>query len=109
MTARTLGLTPRRSDARRTLRSAVNVEGEIREQGGYRLTVRVVDLSVTGFRCETGSPPSVGARVFLRLPGFGGFESMVKWRNDNGYGCAFVQPLHASVRDLLVTRHGQRD
>ncbi|UVO55027.1 PilZ domain-containing protein [Sphingomonas sp. SUN039] len=69
------------------------------------MDVDVHDLSLTGFRTDCIFKVAVGARVYLTLPSFSAMEAIVAWRDNSGFGCKFVQPLHSAVFDMIARRH----
>lgn len=83
----------------------VKVEASLREGGtSFRFTVEVLDLSVSGFRFETSCEVAAGLRLFLTLPSIRPLECIVAWREGRTCGARFANPLHPSVRDLIVRR-----
>lgn len=77
----------------------------MREGGtSFRFTVDVLDLSVSGFRFETSCEVSPGLRLFMTLPSIQPLECTIAWREGRTCGARFVNPLHPSVRDLIVKR-----
>lgn len=90
------------NEGRRALRKAVGMRARLRERGANRFTVDVVDLSTTGFRCETSFTLYVGHVVWLTLPGLAGLEATVAWKRSYCYGFAFNRPLHPAVFDHIV-------
>ena len=72
--------------------------------GAARFDVALLDLSTTGFRCETFYGMTVGERVFVTIPTFSPFEASIAWRNVFTYGCSFHQPLHEAVMAMIVAR-----
>jgi hypothetical protein len=96
---------PPPDDARAAARRPVVIKAQLREFGGSRMDVDVHDLSRTGFRTDCIYNLAVGARVYLTIPSFTAFEAIVTWRKLSGFGCAFVQPLHPAVFDMIARRH----
>jgi hypothetical protein len=74
----------------------------LREKGLTKIQVKVTDLSVTGFRCETSFTIPPGTLVWLTIPGLAGIEATVAWRDRFLYGCSFLQPLHVAVFDHIA-------
>jgi hypothetical protein len=89
-------------DARRALRLDVAFNAGLREPGSTRFQISVVDLSVTGFRCETSFTLREGATVWLTIPGLSGIEAVVAWKDHFHYGCSFKAPLHIAVFDHIA-------
>ncbi len=98
---------PASDDHRRALRKPVKMRAHLRDRGTTRFEIEVVDLSMTGFRAETGFTLWPGTTVWLTLPGLAALESVVAWRDRVRYGCAFRKPLHPAVFDHIV-RLGDR-
>lgn len=80
------------------------MKASIRPSGSTKFDVDVVDMSVVGFRLNTPAILSPGDRIWLTVPGKGGLESIVMWRDNYLYGCAFVTPLHIAVFDHILER-----
>lgn len=87
---------------RRALRKPVTLRARLRERGTTKFLIDVVDLSTTGFRCETSFTLYEGHSVWLTLPGLSGLEATVAWRRGHLYGFAFNRPLHPAVFDHVV-------
>ncbi|RHW18756.1 pilus assembly protein PilZ [Sphingomonas gilva] len=90
------------NEGRRALRKAVSLRARLRERGANKFTIDVVDLSTTGFRCETSFTLYEGHAVWLTLPGLAGLEATVAWKRGYCYGFAFNRPLHPAVFDHIV-------
>ncbi len=91
-------------EARRADRLGVTIKASLREHGTTKFEVKVIDLSLTGFRCETSFTLNPGTRVWLTIPGLGGLEARVAWRDRFLYGCAFIQTLHPAVLSHIHTQ-----
>ncbi len=89
-------------DVRHAARLPITMEADLREQGTTKFRIKIKDLSVTGFRCETSFTMHPGARVWLTIPGLGGLETTVAWRDGFKYGFAFDHALHQAVFDHVV-------
>jgi PilZ domain len=90
------------SEARRADRLDVAFPAFLRESGTTKIAVKVTDLSVTGFRCETSFTIAPGTTVWLTIPGLAGIEANVAWRDRFLYGCSFKMPLHVAVFDHVA-------
>lgn len=88
--------------SRKFERGAVSIVAEIRETGGGKQRISVIDLSQDGFRmhCIFLIPPD--RTVFLTMPGFESMEARIAWYDDNYYGCQFEQPLHEAIYDHVI-------
>lgn len=89
-------------DTRATLRLPTKLDARLRDRTGTRGTIRVVDLSLTGFRAETASTLRTGTVVWVTLPGLQSLEATIAWQRGEHIGAAFVRPLHAAVFDHIV-------
>jgi hypothetical protein len=92
-------------EGRRADRLDVTIMAGLREHGATKFEVKVLDLSTSGFRCETSFTLSVGTRVWLTIPGLNGLEARVAWRDGYRYGCAFIQQLHPAVFDHIFRQY----
>jgi PilZ domain len=95
----------RNRDARRAMRLDVAFDAGLREPGSSKFQISVVDLSVTGFRCETSFSLREGSTVWLTIPGLAGIEAIVAWKDQFHYGCSFKAPLHIAVFDHIARLH----
>jgi PilZ domain len=89
-------------EARRAERLDVIIEAGLREHGNPRFEVKVIDLSLTGFRCETSFNMNIDGTVWLTIPGLSGLESRVVWKDKFRYGFVFLQPLYPAVFDHII-------
>jgi hypothetical protein len=95
------------NDGRRAERLGVTIKAGLREHGATKFEVKVIDLSMSGFRCETSFTLRPGNRVWLTIPGLSGLEATVAWRDGFRYGCAFVQRLHPAVLLHIDRQYGK--
>jgi hypothetical protein len=91
-------------DMRQTPRLPVAIPAQFRVPGTARFDISLLDLSATGFRCETFYGLSIGERVFVTIPTFSPFEAVIAWRNVFTYGCMFQKPLHEAVVAMIAAR-----
>jgi hypothetical protein len=91
-------------DLRSAPRSEVAIPAQLRVPGAARFDIQLLDLSTTGFRCETFYGMTVGERVFVTIPTFSPFEAVIAWRDVFTYGCSFSRPLHEAVVTMIATR-----
>ena len=100
-----MGTVARRYDHRRTLRLDVQVTAWLREQGSsFKFDVDIIDLSVAGFRFQTGARLLVGQHVFITIPGVVTLEAEIAWTERFIYGAAFERPLHTAVFDHIAAK-----
>lgn len=94
--------TDRRDRISRRVELALNAE--VRQTGGSFVSALVLDLSTHGFRIQTHLWPNEGSDLWLRLPGLETRPSRVAWVRGPVIGCAFQEPLHEAVLDLIVSK-----
>jgi PilZ domain len=95
-----------RQDNRRAMRLDVRLSAGLREPGtSQKFDVTIIDLSMTGFRCETSFNLSIGQLVFVTIPTLGALEAVVMRRDRYVYGCQFDRPLHNAVFDHIAAKH----
>ncbi len=110
MDARTFGFdrsTGGDNDHRRQERVPVAVAAKLRDRHSNKYDVRLLDLSVTGFRAEAHYALDAGQIVWLTIPGMQGLEATVAWRRGLEIGCNFRQPLYPAVLDHIVKTLGR--
>lgn len=91
-------------EARRANRRALTLRADLRETGSARYPVDVMDLSETGFSCESWDLLGVGKTVFLQIESFAPFPARVMWRDGNLHGFQFLRPLYPAVVDTIAQR-----
>lgn len=91
--------------SRRCERGAVTIPAEIRESGGGKQRISVIDLSRTGFRMHCIFLIPADRTVFLSLPGFQSMEARIAWHEDDYYGCQFSHSLHEAIYDHVIRSH----
>lgn len=92
-------------DMRRAERADVQIIADVRETGGNRYRVEVLDLSISGFRMHSLNYINPEVPIFLTLPSFAPLEARVVWRESDLYGCQFASLLHKAVFDHIVRLH----
>lgn len=93
-------------EQRRVQRDKVKCSARFRETGGSAFEVELADISPLGFRMISFARPSQGTHIWVKLPGLGSLEAVVRHSDGNAHGCEFVQPLHPAVSDHLVREWG---
>jgi len=100
---------PNGREARRAERQGVGMTATLREPGSsQRFEVDVIDMSMTGFRCETSFTLRPGQKIFLTIPSLAPLEAQVAWKDGYKYGCAFSNTLHNAVLDHIALRFKRR-
>lgn len=98
-----MGIISGNSDRRRSYRSELQLRASYREYGTTaRMQVRVLDLSVTGFRMETNALLEVGQSIHLEMPGLESKQATIAWGRHGQFGCSFSTPLHPAVVDHIA-------
>ena len=97
-----------RPKERNSTRVPVEFGAGLRQRGGSGVSVHIMDLSTHGFRIETHLDLHDGQQIWLRLPGLESSSATVRWVRGYVAGCAFDQPLHPAVLDLVVARAQER-
>jgi len=95
---------PASQDHRVSRRVELSLDAEIRKSGGSFVSVPVLDLSTHGFRIESPLWLKEGSDLWLRLPGLEARHAKTAWVRGAVSGCAFVEPLHEAVLDLIISR-----
>lgn len=96
-------------DQRRVDRISLILPAGIRRAGAAAVSVTVLDLSPTGFRVETHLLLPESGDVWLRLPGLEPRHARVIWSSGCVYGCAFEEPLHPAVFDMISRPYRHRE
>lgn len=89
---------------RRARRTKVSLDAGLRQRGASGVTVEMLDLSTHGFRVRTHLLLEPGADIWLKLPGLEALHAHVAWAEGTELGCAFAQPLHPAVLEMVVRR-----
>ncbi|MEE9433165.1 MAG: PilZ domain-containing protein [Sphingorhabdus sp.] len=92
-------------NAREHGRDAVAIYADIREHGGGKYKVHIIDLSQSGFRIKTSTHISDDRAIFLTLPGYAPLEARIAWHHGHEYGCRFISPLHEAIYEHIVKTH----
>jgi hypothetical protein len=80
-------------DRRRAEREPVEVEARLRELGSEGCEATVLNISATGFMAVTSEEFTVGARVWLILPGRERANAVVRWIEGDRIGAEFAEPI----------------
>lgn len=88
-------------------RGGVSIAASIREHGGGRQMVEVIDLSQSGFRMRSDAFLLPERAIFLTLPHYNPLKARIAWNSDNMYGCEFVQRLHEAIFEHILGRYPQ--
>ena len=74
-------------------RIAVDEAARLHPNGWSSLEVRLIDLSVNGFRAQCEARVPAGSCVALEVPGKGRVAAYVTWRRGDRFGARFVEPI----------------
>ncbi len=83
-------------------RGAVTIRAEVRESGGGKQRISVIDLSRSGFRMHCIFLIPDDRMVYLTMPGFESMEAQIAWHEEDYYGCRFKHRLHQAVYDHVI-------
>ncbi len=89
-------------NARQYERGDVQIYADIREQGGGKYKVYIIDLSRSGFRMQSVTYIEVDKTVFLTIPGYTPLVGRVAWHAGELYGCEFKDRLHVAIYDHIL-------
>ncbi|MEW4468019.1 PilZ domain-containing protein [Parasphingorhabdus sp. JC815] len=92
-------------DHRLATRSSVEIPAGVREPGLGRMSVMIIDLSLTGFRMRCLTRLTGEKYIYMTLPSFAALESKICWSDNDIYGCQFTQALYPAVFDHIVSRY----
>lgn len=87
---------------RRAKRAKAEVDAGLRQRGAGAVTVKIIDLSTSGFRASTHLELMPGTEVWLKLPGLESLASRVVWMDGYLMGCKFERPLHPAVLQTIL-------
>jgi PilZ domain len=85
-------------------RGDVQIDAELREVGGGKHRIKIVDLSRSGFRVFSLTYIKVDKIVYLTIPGFTPLEAKIAWHERDYYGCQFTSQLHIAIYDHIVKK-----
>ena len=89
-------------NAREHNRGDVEIYADIREHGGGKHKVHIIDLSPTGFRIKSSTHIRDDHAIFLTIPGYAALEARIAWHENHLYGCQFVNPLHVAIFEHIL-------
>jgi hypothetical protein len=108
------------ASGRQSERLPVDAETRLRPNSWSSLEVRMLDLSVDGFRAQCEARVQPGGSVSLDVPGIGAVEAQVEWQRGGEFGARFYAPIelqrcqwtfrqrHHTLARLLVERAAAR-
>ncbi len=91
-------------NSREHSRGDVQIDGELREVGGGKHRIKIVDLSSSGFRVYSLTYIKVDKVVYLTIPGFAPLEAAIAWHEKDYYGCQFTSQLHIAIYDHIIQK-----
>ena len=90
---------------RKYCRGDVAIVGTIRAVGNLKCTIKVVDISTTGYRMECLTYLSDNQVILLTMPGFEPLQARIVWQTEWMYGCEFARPLYIAIYEHIVRSH----
>ncbi len=91
---------------RRSARTSLRAEVQLRRSGHHHYIVNVYDISPEGCRIEFVDRPRLDETVWVKFEGLDAIESTVCWLKGADAGVEFVRPIYPAVFDSLVRRLG---
>lgn len=95
-------------DRRTALRWSVDLIVKFREHKSCILPVKLLDVSITGCRLETGFKLKSKEDAIIVIPGFEPLVARIVWNRDKQTGLRFVVPLHRAIAEHIY-RLGNSD
>jgi hypothetical protein len=104
------------ASGRQSERLPVDAETRLRPNSWSSLQIRMLDLSVEGFRAQCDARVQPGGSVSLDVPGIGAVDAQVEWQRGDQFGARFYAPIelqrcqwtfrqrHHTLARLLVER-----
>ena len=99
------GFAPGMIEGRRALRRPLQLEAVLRNCSQGRFTAVICDISEYGCALRRTRPISVGSYLTLTIPSFMSLGGVTVWTDADHIGVRFIERLHVSVVDHLVTLH----
>lgn len=89
-------------NAREHTRGGVEIYADVREHGGGKHKVYIIDLSRSGFRIRSSTYIRDDRTIFLTIPGYAALEAKIAWHKGDLYGCLLINKLHVAIFDHMV-------
>ena len=86
----------------RSLRSEVSLTCEVRQGNRPWATVRLYDISETGFRIDWRPGFDDRHPMYIKIPGLALLTSHLRWKREAWIGGEFSSPLYPAVYDHIV-------
>jgi hypothetical protein len=83
-------------------RGAVEIYADIREHGGGKNKVQIIDLSQSGFRFRSVTHIRDDRSIFLTIPHFTALEARIAWNDRGMYGARFIYGLHEAIYEHIL-------
>jgi hypothetical protein len=83
-------------------RGAVEIYADIREHGGGKNKVQIIDLSQSGFRFRSVTHIRDDRSIFLTIPHFTALEARIAWHDRGMYGARFISGLHPAIYEHIL-------
>jgi hypothetical protein len=94
-------------DRRTAIRRKLHLCAE-RLTGSGTSDVLILDISTTGLLFETTGSLSVGETIELNIPGTNSVSAVVRWSDEQRFGCKFREPITAAVLNAILRRGPSR-
>lgn len=86
---------------RRTERTVLRADIDMRRPGDHRYRVNVMDFSPEGCRFESPIVVQPGHEVYVSLPGLETIQGVVRWTKEWMVGVEFTRPLYPAVFEMV--------
>ena len=84
------------------MRAEVALLCQVRQGGGAWSTIRLEDISQTGFRIAFLPISLESVPLRIQIPGLGPLTAHIRWQRGKVVGCEFDTPLHVAVFEHIV-------
>jgi len=86
-------------------RFKLRVPAKLRVRGGNAFAVELINLSISGFACESYSGVEAGTLCWITLPGLQSLEAEVVRNDGRTLGCAFRTLLNPAVLNRIIDNY----
>ena len=92
-----------RPDRRTATRWKLHLPAE-RSTASGTSEVLILDISMTGLLIKTAGDLSLGETIALNIPGTSGVSAVVRWSDEQRFGCKFIEPISEVVLKAVLAR-----
>lgn len=88
----------------RPVRTPIDAGANLRVPDQYEVSIRIRNVSTSGFMAECAKPILIGSHVSLEVPGVGMIEAQVRWQLGRRMGGRFVDPISLAQCEWTATK-----